>query len=48
MRRKRKTKKIRARVNKEGFMGSAPRVHRTKKGKGSFRRRKKHRRPLDK
>jgi stalled ribosome alternative rescue factor ArfA len=37
-----KTKDIKARVNPEGFMGSASREHRTKKGKGSFRRREKH------
>ena len=35
-------KKIKARVNKEGLMGSASREHRVKKGKGSFRRQKKH------
>jgi len=35
-------KRIKARVNKDGFMGSASREHRVKKGKGSFRRRKKH------
>tara|TARA_B110001454_G_scaffold143999_1_gene133703 strand:+ start:869 stop:1039 length:171 start_codon:yes stop_codon:yes gene_type:complete len=34
---------IRARVNSEGLMGSASREHRVKKGKGSFRRNKKHR-----
>lgn len=39
---KRKSKKIKARVNRDGLMGSAPRVHRTKKGKGSFRRHAKH------
>ena len=33
---------MKARKNKDGFMGSAARVHRVKKGKGSFRRRKKH------
>jgi hypothetical protein len=37
-----------ARVNKDGFMGSASREHKVKKGKGSFRRRKKHKKPLDK
>jgi len=31
-----------ARVNKDGFMGSASREHKVKKGKGSFRRHKKH------
>jgi hypothetical protein len=35
-------KRIKARVNKDGLMGSASRVHRVKKGKGSFRRRSKH------
>jgi hypothetical protein len=33
---------MKARKNKQGFMGSASREHRVKKGKGSFRRRKKH------
>ena len=37
-----KTNKIKGRVNKHGFMGSATREHRVKKGKGSFRRREKH------
>jgi hypothetical protein len=36
-----------ARVNKEGFMHSASREHRVKKGKGSFQRRKKHQKKLD-
>jgi len=31
-----------ARVNKDGFMGSASREHKVKKGKGSFRRHEKH------
>tara|TARA_Y100000310_G_scaffold62197_1_gene57492 strand:+ start:119 stop:244 length:126 start_codon:yes stop_codon:yes gene_type:complete len=35
-------KKIKARVNKDGLMGSASRVHKVKKGKGSFYRRDKH------
>ncbi len=35
-------KRVKARVNKDGLMGSKSRVHRVKKGKGSFRRRKKH------
>ena len=35
-------KKVKARVNKDGFMGSKPRVHRVKKGKGSFCRNPKH------
>ena len=37
-----KNKEIKARVNKDGFMGSASREHLVKKGKGSFSRRKKH------
>jgi stalled ribosome alternative rescue factor ArfA len=37
-----KTKKVKARVNKDGLMGSKSRVHRVKKGKGSFRRQPKH------
>tara|TARA_Y100000310_G_C20152161_1_gene565271 strand:+ start:302 stop:466 length:165 start_codon:yes stop_codon:yes gene_type:complete len=40
-------KKAKARVNKQGLMGSASREHRVKKGKGSFRRRKKHQNKLD-
>jgi stalled ribosome alternative rescue factor ArfA len=35
-------KRVKARVNKDGLMGSASREHRVKKGKGSFRRHKKH------
>jgi stalled ribosome alternative rescue factor ArfA len=35
-------KKVKARVNKDGLMGSKSRVHRVKKGKGSFRRQPKH------
>jgi len=35
-------KKAKARVNKEGLMGSKSRVHRVKKGKGSYRRKPKH------
>jgi len=35
-------KVIKARVSPEGFMGSASRTHKPKKGKGSFRRRLKH------
>ena len=42
----RRKKKIRARVNKDGLMNSAPRVHRVKRGKGSYRRRSKHRKQL--
>jgi len=36
-----------ARVNKEGLMNSASREHRVGKGKGSFRRRKKHQKQQD-
>jgi hypothetical protein len=35
-------KVIKARVNKQGLMGSASREHRVKKGKGSFCRNSKH------
>jgi len=35
-------KKVKARVSKEGLMGSKSRVHRVKKGKGSYRRKPKH------
>ena len=35
-------KRVKARVNKDGLMGSKSRVHRVKKGKGSFRRKPKH------
>ena len=41
-RRMKNKKKIKARVSKDGFMGSASREHSVKKGKGSFRRRVKH------
>ena len=34
--------KIKARINKDGLMGSASREHKVKKGKGSFKRRDKH------
>lgn len=34
--------KIKARVNKDGFMGSASREHKVKKGKGSYNRKPKH------
>jgi hypothetical protein len=34
--------KTKARVSPEGFMGSACREHKVRKGKGSFRRREKH------
>ena len=39
-----KPKEIRVRVSPEGFMNSASREHRVKKGKGSFTRKPKHRR----
>jgi stalled ribosome alternative rescue factor ArfA len=39
-------KTIKARVNKDGMMGSASREHSVKKGKGSFRRQKKHQKVL--
>lgn len=42
-----KVKKVKARVNKDGLMGSASRVHRVKKGKGSFQRKSKHKFRLD-
>jgi stalled ribosome alternative rescue factor ArfA len=35
-------------VNKDGLMGSASRVHKVKKGKGSFQRKPKHKKGLDK
>ena len=38
--------KIKARVNKDGFMGSASREHKVKKGKGSFKRREKHQKKI--
>ena len=38
--------KTKARVNPEGFMGSASREHRVKRGKGSFRRHAKHKKVL--
>ena len=41
-----KSKQIKARVSKQGFMGSASREHRVKKGKGSFKRRGKHQKNL--
>ena len=36
-----------ARVNPEGFMGSATREHKVKKGKGSYTRKQKHKKRLD-
>lgn len=44
---KRKKKQPRARVNPEGFMGSASREHKVKKGKGSYTRQQKHKKKLD-
>jgi|TARA_R110002020_G_scaffold309189_2_gene524741 hypothetical protein len=38
--------KTKARINPQGFMGSAAREHQVKKGKGSFRRQKKHKKSL--
>jgi stalled ribosome alternative rescue factor ArfA len=37
-----KEKKTKVRVNRQGLMNSASREHRVRKGKGSFRRQKKH------
>ena len=42
-----KIKRIKARVTPEGFMGSASREHRVRKGKGSFRRNSKHKNNYD-
>ena len=36
-----------ARVNPEGYMGSASREHKVKKGKGSFTRKRKHKKGWD-
>jgi stalled ribosome alternative rescue factor ArfA len=44
----RKENQVKARVNKDGLMGSASRVHKVKKGKGSFQRKPKHKKGLDK
>tara|TARA_R100000008_G_scaffold79083_1_gene60515 strand:- start:115 stop:273 length:159 start_codon:yes stop_codon:yes gene_type:complete len=44
---KKKKKQPRARVNPEGFMGSASREHKVKKGKGSYTRQKKHKKKFD-
>jgi stalled ribosome alternative rescue factor ArfA len=38
---------IRARVNKDGLMGSKTRVHRTKKGKGSYSRKELRKKMID-
>jgi|TARA_B100002019_G_scaffold272446_1_gene267671 hypothetical protein len=37
-----KTMKTKARVNPQGYMGSATRIERPKKGKGSYNRKPKH------
>mgnify|MGYP003112103603 FL=1 len=39
---KKNGKQPKARVNPEGFMGSASREHKVKKGKGSYKRNSKH------
>jgi hypothetical protein len=39
--------KTKARINPQGFMGSAAREHKVKKGKGSFRRHEKHKKSID-
>ena len=39
-------KVIKARVNKQGLMGSKSRPHRVVRGKGSYRRRNKHQKEL--
>jgi len=41
-----KTIKVKARVNPQGFMGSASCEHKVKKGKGSFRRHAKHKKKV--
>tara|TARA_Y100001937_G_scaffold118512_1_gene172962 strand:- start:1733 stop:1873 length:141 start_codon:yes stop_codon:yes gene_type:complete len=38
---KKNKKQPKARVNPEGYMGSASREHKVKKGKGSYKRNKK-------
>jgi len=42
-----KRKEPKARVNPKGYMGSASREHKVKKGKGSFTRKPKHKKKLD-
>ncbi len=42
-----KKKPIKARVNKQGLMGSASREHKVKKGKGSFTRNPKHKKDIE-
>jgi stalled ribosome alternative rescue factor ArfA len=39
--------RIKARVNKDGLMGSKTRVHRTKKGKGSYSRKELRKKMID-
>ena len=46
-RRRNKKTHPRVRVSPEGLMNSATREHRVRKGKGSFRRRKKYQKKLD-
>ena len=38
---------VKARKNPEGMMGSKTRIEKTKKGKGSYKRRDKHQKPLE-
>ena len=42
-----KRMKPKARVNPEGYMGSASSEHKVKKGKGSYNRKPKHRKDTD-
>jgi len=42
-----KKDKAKARVNPQGLMGSACRIEKPKRGKGSFQRRKKHTKNYD-
>ena len=42
-----KKKPVKARVNKQGLMGSASREHTVKKGKGSFTRNPKHKKDIE-
>ena len=42
-----KRMKPKARVKPEGYMGSASREHKVKKGKGSYNRKPKHRKDTD-
>jgi stalled ribosome alternative rescue factor ArfA len=47
IRKMKRENQVKARVNKDGLMGSASRVHKVKKGKGSFQRNPKHKKGLD-